>query len=99
VLVTERPLDDLHCRVPRQTLGEQRGSLDRCGYERVTPPLMRHFVRHHGKRKIDVPRIAVGVQQREPLLVRDVDRSSVEENRAGGCSTILTWSCGYGPNC
>jgi hypothetical protein len=38
---------------------------------------MRHFMRHYRERKIDVPRIAAGIQQGEPFLVRDVDRSSV----------------------
>ena len=57
MLAAEGPLDDPQRRVPRQTLGEHRGALDTCGCEPVAPPLVRDLMRHHGERKIDVPRI------------------------------------------
>jgi len=37
-------------------------------------------MRHHGERKIDVPRIFVMIQQREPFYVGNVDRRGVQAN-------------------
>ena len=77
-------LHDLQRRVPGQALGEQRGALHRCRRELVAPPLVRDLVRHHREREVDAARIVLRVEEREPLLVRDVDRVGVQGHAVAG---------------
>ena len=61
-------LDDAHRGVPRETLAEQRRSLDA---RRRHLELMRRLMRDDGERQVELALIVVGIDQREDFRIPD----------------------------
>ena len=61
-------------RERRETLCHKAPSLDPCGLMLHAPPLVRYFMCHHIKRKVERLRTILRISEGEPLLVIDYAR-------------------------